>query len=482
MRAGPPWRMVGLCLAVPDTSSRLQGVAIYPAIGGVDVNVTRQRTSPASRRSPVPMVVCLLALATGLTLFGIGQSIAVSTDEPAATPGAAEVDLAIRFYAAANAVLRTGDATHLDQIVAPSMIHHSARALGESGRTSLAKVLLSRHAAFPGLRLIVDEARATGDIVAVQVRAEGGVAGSFLGLAATREFAAWGPMDIVRIAGGRIVERWGGGPDISRFEPLWQSSVSAKTPEAPQTVALRRVTWKPDAALEVDVNPAGWFLWVESGTLSFTVAGTPAADGHGPNGMLAPGDLLAVPVGTGFTVENAATVPARAFLVAHWAELVRGYGRQPTEDEMAVMRFADELGLVPGASSPYWLDHGVQAVRVTTLVDVDVPPVARLAMGRMILAPGDALTVDDLAGPLIVAIEAGRLDVTVAPHRVWAMDTAGRGRAPAMTTSLATGEGGYLTASTDGVWRAGGREPLVAWVLAMEPLDGEQASAGAATP
>lgn len=444
------------------------------------MSVTGQRATIAARRSPIPLVVCLLALATGLTLFGIGQTIAVSTVEPVATPGAAEVDLVTRFYAAANAVLRTGDATDLDRLLDPGMIDHAAHAPGESGRTGVVGALLSRHAAFPGMRLVVDDVRATGDIVAIRVHAERGAAGSFLGLAASDELAAWGPTDIVRVAGGRIVERWGSRPDVARFETLWESAVSAETPDVPQTVALRRVTWAPGAALAVEVNPGGWFLSVEAGTLSYSVAATPGTGVPGRGGTLAPGDLLAVPFGSGFAVENTGAVPARAFLVAHWPEVVRGFGRQPTEGELAVSRLAYDLGLVPGKIGPYRLDAGVEAERVTTMVNVDVPAAAGLTLGRMILAPGDALTVLYRAAPLVVAVEAGRLDLAVAPGRVWAMDTAGRGRGPVDRISLAAGEGGSLTGTVDGDWRVGGGEPLVAWVLAVEPPEAKRSIAGAA--
>jgi len=275
--------------------------------------------------------VCLLALATGLTLFAIGQSIAVSTLDPAPSTDAVAVDLARRFYAAANDVLRTGDATHLDPYVSSDMIDHAARAPGESGRTGLEAALLSRHTGFPGLRLVLDDARATGDIVVVRVHAERVVAGSFLGLTPSRDLAEWGPLDIVRVANGLIVERWGSKPNIARFERLWQSSISAATSGTPQTVALRSLTWAPGAVLEMAVNPAAWFLAVGTGSLTYTVAATPGGDGDGRTGTLAPGDLLVAPIWTGFRVQNVEDGPVRAFLVTYWPDVTPVYGREPTK-------------------------------------------------------------------------------------------------------------------------------------------------------
>jgi len=74
-------------------------------------------------------------------------------------------------------------------------------------------------------------------------------AGAFFGLAAPDDLAVRGLIDIVRIEDGRIVERWGSRPDVAHFEPLWRSSFALDTPDAPQTVALRRLSEKPGCPL-----------------------------------------------------------------------------------------------------------------------------------------------------------------------------------------------------------------------------------------
>ncbi len=179
-----------------------------------------------ARHSPVLLVFACLGVVTAFVLLGFAQSIDVADGVPADSENGASVALVQRFYEAANAVLETGDATHIDPYVAPDYLEHSGGSPDEEGREGLAQALLSRHVAFPGIRLVVDDVRVGGDHVTARVRAELGGAGAFLGLSVPGVIGLWGPVDLLRIAGGLIVERWSGQPDVARFDPLWRAPVS----------------------------------------------------------------------------------------------------------------------------------------------------------------------------------------------------------------------------------------------------------------
>src|SRR4029453_18043725 len=124
--------------------------------------------------------------------------------------GRSEVALVRRFYAAANAVLTTGDGFLLADTVAPDLVEQPARPGSATGRDGLVRALLSLRATFPGLTLVVDDLRAAdGDQVLARVHAAGAGSGAFLGRPVPTSPARWGPLEVWRIADGRLAERWG---------------------------------------------------------------------------------------------------------------------------------------------------------------------------------------------------------------------------------------------------------------------------------
>ncbi len=63
-------------------------------------------------------------------------------------------------------------------------------------------------AAFPDLRLTVEEMVSEGDKVSVRCTARGTHQGEFWGVPPTGSRVAWEVISIVRLAGGKIAERW----------------------------------------------------------------------------------------------------------------------------------------------------------------------------------------------------------------------------------------------------------------------------------
>jgi steroid delta-isomerase-like uncharacterized protein len=69
------------------------------------------------------------------------------------------------------------------------------------------------HAAFPDMRITVEDMIAEGDRVAARVSMRGTHQGEFQGIAATGKRVQVQAMDMFRIADGKIVEHWGHGDD-----------------------------------------------------------------------------------------------------------------------------------------------------------------------------------------------------------------------------------------------------------------------------
>jgi SnoaL-like polyketide cyclase len=136
----------------------------------------------AVHRSPVLLLACALCLATGSALVGLART--VGTPGTRALPSTDVEALAVvrRFYAAANAVLATGDAAALDAVLVPGFVDHNPAPGVEPTREGLAQLLRTRHATFPGERLVVDHATVGDGEVAVRVHAEAATDGAFLGL------------------------------------------------------------------------------------------------------------------------------------------------------------------------------------------------------------------------------------------------------------------------------------------------------------
>src|SRR5207237_10714019 len=64
-------------------------------------------------------------------------------------------------------------------------------------------------AAFPDLRITTDDQLADGDKVASRFTTRGTHLGDLFGIPPTGKPVAYPTLDLVRIAGGKIVERWG---------------------------------------------------------------------------------------------------------------------------------------------------------------------------------------------------------------------------------------------------------------------------------
>jgi hypothetical protein len=416
---------------------------------------------------PVLLFSFVLLFATGLGLVGLAQTTRPVLVREAPVDSADAESTARDFYAAINEMLASGDSVALDNLVIPDLVEHPRRP-GEGGREGLIRAVLARRAVFPGLRLVVEDAHPTGGgLVAVRLHAAGATKGSFLGLPVPVGTTVWGPIELLRVADGRVAERWGGAGEPTLLHPLWQSTLSATLTDVPPMVAVRRISWEAGATLTVVQNPAAWFLLVERGTLTVSAGPEPrVTTGIDREATPASGDLVVIPPGTGFSAANAGTAGVSALAVVMWmpievSDVMPGSGGALNEEQ------AIRLGLHWHAIGEVTIAPGVVAQVLTTGSTVPVPSGATLSLGRIVLAPGAALSLPS-EGALHVVVESGALDLDVEGSAAWRTRADGSVHELSDRSTVAADEGVVTTASPVRFWQTG-TEPVEILVLTVVP-------------
>jgi len=111
-----------------------------------------------------------------------------------------------RFY---EEVLNKHNLALIDELAAPNFVDHNPSPGQTPGREGLKDSFRQMLAAFPDLRVTVDDLLAEADKVAAHITMKGTHKGEFMGIAPTGRQVEMRISDIVRIAGGKAVERWG---------------------------------------------------------------------------------------------------------------------------------------------------------------------------------------------------------------------------------------------------------------------------------
>ena len=100
-----------------------------------------------------------------------------------------------------------GNLDRINDLFAPDFVRHDpGRTL--HGPEENRQFISGLRAAFPDLRVVVEDQIAEGDKVCVRYRFQGTHAGPFLGIAATGKQIAYTGILIYRIAGAKIAEQW----------------------------------------------------------------------------------------------------------------------------------------------------------------------------------------------------------------------------------------------------------------------------------
>src|SRR5262245_6674523 len=112
--------------------------------------------------------------------------------------------IARRFIAAFEAA----DTAALDQLVADTIVDHSAPPGQSEGKQGLFGAVQMFRTGFPDLRISVDHVVAEGDFVVVRGMIRGTNKGSMMGMPPTGQAASFAYMDRYRIENGRITDSW----------------------------------------------------------------------------------------------------------------------------------------------------------------------------------------------------------------------------------------------------------------------------------
>ena len=125
-----------------------------------------------------------------------------------------------RGYEAINELLRTGDATALERLAAAEFVDHNPSPGQGPGLRGVVQSFAELRSAFPDAQLSVEDMIAEGDKVATRVTFRGTHRGAFMGLAPAGKRVTQTGIDIVRVAGGKAVERWGSFDDLGLLQQL----------------------------------------------------------------------------------------------------------------------------------------------------------------------------------------------------------------------------------------------------------------------
>src|SRR5215216_3882852 len=233
--------------------------------------------------------VVLSSLLTLFVVAGVGLIEGSFLLQPATAPVAASgnTDVIRRFYAAANETIATGDTTALHDVVAPHFVDQDPIPGMNPDRGGLEGYLSALHALVPDTELLVEAVVAGGDRAMARVAVRGGQGPTPLRDAVVDQPVPWGPVDVFRIAGGKVVERWSQTDDLTLVRPVTEATIDLPSP-SPRVVSLDRMTFEPDAVWKP--SPAGpRLIFLESGALRLEIATPEPEPGTLPAGRCSQG-------------------------------------------------------------------------------------------------------------------------------------------------------------------------------------------------
>ncbi len=113
-----------------------------------------------------------------------------------------------------------GDPGALDELVAPDYVDHSAPPGMPAGREGLKQITEMFRRAFPDGRMTIEDMVAERDRVATRKTFRGTHQGDLMGIAPTGRTVMIGLIDVVRLAGGQVVESWSQGDDLGLLRQI----------------------------------------------------------------------------------------------------------------------------------------------------------------------------------------------------------------------------------------------------------------------
>jgi predicted ester cyclase len=122
-----------------------------------------------------------------------------------------------RFY---DEVINKKNLTAIDEFIDPQMVDHALPPGMPSGIEGQRQFLSMYSTAFPDTHFTVEDMIEEGDKVVVRLSVSATQQGAFMGLPPTDMHVRLTGIDIMRIAGGKIVEHWGEMNMLSMLQQL----------------------------------------------------------------------------------------------------------------------------------------------------------------------------------------------------------------------------------------------------------------------
>jgi predicted ester cyclase len=452
-------------------------VAVSPdqelrSTGGRRPPAALPRRAAPGRRSTALLLTLGIALATALALLGTAAAL---SQPPVAVPHEASHREAVaRFYVAVNLVLRTGDASVLAGVVVPGLVTHDARSGVDEDLTAFARHLAALRVADPSLQLAVEEVLLDGDRAAVRLRVHSRRTGTFLGLPLDGRGAPWPAIDLLRLAAGKVAERWAVGDPGVVLQPGVHARIDSGS-NGVGVLGLARFRFAPGAGAANVIDAAPVLIAVEAGTLRVRIAEPaqrPDADrliersARPADHVLAPGDAVVVAGRARFELRNEAATLAVALVVAPSDDLARAG---------AVLQGGRVSG--PARGRPGW-PAGLTVATLAVAPAGALPPgPVAVAIGRATLGPRASLPPHAVAGVEFLAVASGRLGLVA--MGLPAIVDQGDGLAPSPSGSagggpqsevgLTPGDAVALSGGAVAALRNVGTGPLVVWVVTISP-------------
>jgi ketosteroid isomerase-like protein len=400
-----------------------------------------------------------------LTFFVVAGVVMIAgsvlLQPPPLASASGNTEIVHRFYAAANETIATGDMTALHAVVAPHFVDTDPVPAMKPDRAGLEGYLTALHEVVPDMELVVEAVVAGGDQAMARVAVRGGQGPVPLRDAIVAQPEPWGAVDVFRIAGGKVVERWSQTDDLTLVRPVTEIALDIPAP-LPRVLSLDRFTFEPDAAW--NPSPDGpRLIFLETGALrlevtpepapgTVPVAGSESLPGKQSDAAqvvaLSAGGSSLVPAGASLAMTNTGAGDTRALVVTF--SVPRSPGGAPMVDV-----------LPPG------VDGQTLAGNLST--DVRMGP-AELVLAQVTLARNARLSLASADGPVLVAVESGRL--TVEPWgKGWLRRGSDGGSVDLDEQMMTRGDGLLMHQGGLATLQIAGDSPAVLHVLTLRSLD-----------
>jgi len=100
----------------------------------------------------------------------------------------------------------------VDDFLAPTYLRYRSPTKPPLTREGQKQLLAGFRAAFPDIKITIEEVIVEGDKIAFRSTMRGTHQGEFLGIVPTGQEVTFGLLDVIRVEDGKFVEQWGG-PD-----------------------------------------------------------------------------------------------------------------------------------------------------------------------------------------------------------------------------------------------------------------------------